>query len=72
MTDDYDRSSKFTSTPESFTSSCQYCKWLSQELPTHCTAFPTGDGIPEIIRFGENPHTEPFPGDNGLMFEPKE
>lgn len=68
-----DRSDKFTFTaPELFTSSCQTCKWLDPELVTHCTAFPKGRGIPEAIRFGSNPHTSPYKGDHGLMFEPLE
>ena len=34
-----------------------------------CRAFPVG--IPEPIATGENPHTEPYPGDHGIRFEPK-
>ena len=33
-----------------------------------CAAFP--DGIPSQIAYGDNPHTEPFPGDHGIRFEP--
>ena len=32
-----------------------------------CDAFP--DGIPYAIAYGDNPHTKPFPGDNGIQFE---
>ncbi len=32
-----------------------------------CEAFP--DGIPHEIWIGENKHTEPYPGDNGIQFE---
>ncbi len=32
-----------------------------------CAAFP--NGIPLEIWKGENPHTEPYPGDNGIRFE---
>lgn len=32
-----------------------------------CAAFPAG--IPKEIRTGENRHTTPFPGDNGIQFE---
>jgi len=32
-----------------------------------CEAFP--DGIPDDIAYGDNPHTTPFPGDNGILFE---
>ena len=35
-----------------------------------CEAFP--EGIPDEIRLGENDHTNPVSGDNGLMFEPLE
>ena len=34
-----------------------------------CDAFP--DGIPDEIAYGDNPHTSPFPGDNGIQFEPE-
>lgn len=33
-----------------------------------CGAFP--DGIPDEIADGEHDHTKPFPGDNGILFEP--
>lgn len=32
-----------------------------------CKAFP--DGIPMEIWMGENPHTEAYPGDQGIQFE---
>lgn len=32
-----------------------------------CEAFP--DGVPKEIAFGDNDHTEPFDGDNGIQFE---
>ena len=35
-----------------------------------CKAFPKG--IPDEIAYGNNKHLEPFPGDNGIQFEPKE
>ena len=36
------------------------------ELPA-CKAFP--NGIPFEISYGDNPHTTPYPGDNGIQYE---
>ena len=36
----------------------------------YCSAFP--NGIPEEIAYGNNPHTKPFIGDNGIRFEKEE
>ena len=33
-----------------------------------CAAFPKG--IPDVIAFGDNLHLTPFPGDNGIQYEP--
>ena len=35
-----------------------------------CEAFP--DGIPDDIAYGDNLHTEPVDGDNGIQFEKEE
>ena len=32
-----------------------------------CKAFP--NGIPDVIWLGENKHTEPYPGDSGIMYK---
>ena len=32
-----------------------------------CKAFP--DRIPPEISYGDNLHTDPFPGDNGIQYE---
>ena len=34
-----------------------------------CKAFP--DGIPDEIIQGRVEHNKPYPGDHGIMFEPK-
>lgn len=48
--------------------------WLDQEQEKSevviCSAFPKG--IPEEIAYGRNLHIEPFPGDQGIRFEPME
>ena len=33
----------------------------------YCKAFP--DRIPDEIAYGENPHTAPYPGDNGIQYQ---
>ncbi len=46
---------------------CNHCKHNHRDLT--CDAFP--ERIPRgIIRRGE--HNTPYPGDNGIRFEPKE
>ncbi|MCB1157383.1 MAG: hypothetical protein H7A25_22250 [Leptospiraceae bacterium] len=50
---------------------CYDCKHFIDDDSTkfHCKAF---DGIPTEILLGKNDHTSPYPGDNGIQFEPKE
>ena len=48
---------------------CLVCERVDNpEEPTTCEAFPTG--IPQEILTGSFVHTEPFDGDNGLVFAP--
>ena len=49
--------------------SCYKCKHLNKDNVS-CDAFP--DVIPQDIIAGVIDHRKPFPGDNGILFEPKE
>jgi len=61
--------------PKCFSRKCRHYRgvlWLGDEESTEvnvCAAFP--EGIPDEIAYGENPHTKPFQGDNGIQFEKK-
>ena len=48
---------------------CGVCTHLSQTDGLACQAFP--DGIPEDIWQMRYDHRNPYPGDNGVLFEPK-
>ena len=51
---------------------CYYCKnyITADAIPPKCKAFPVG--IPwELVR-EEVDHTKPYPGDNGIQYEPRE
>ena len=49
--------------------SCQKCKHLNKD-GISCDAFP--DVIPQDILASVFDHRKPWPGDNGILFEPKE
>lgn len=46
---------------------CNLCKHLTSTQDQTCEAFPKG--IPAVIWRGDNDHTKPFKGDNGIQFE---
>lgn len=52
---------------------CNNCKNYDRENNKEitCRAF-TPDRIPEVILQGKNDHKKPFPGDNGIRFDPIE
>jgi len=47
---------------------CSFCNHQRADHYT-CDAFP--DGIPEEIWVGRVDHKSPYPGDNGIMFDPR-
>jgi len=48
--------------------SAQCTRCAHYRLFGECAAFPKG--IPDPIFAGEHDHTQPYPGDNGIRFEP--
>lgn len=49
---------------------CRFCRRLNRRSRLLCEAFGE-DPIPSVIRSGEFDHRNPFRGDNGLQFAPK-
>ena len=47
---------------------CQTCKL--KLAPNKCKAYP--DGTPLLLSLDLVPHTEPYEGDNGILYEPEE
>ena len=60
---------RFVSTGDDivFLSSCGKCIHKTLGAAT-CTAYPKG--IPDPILTGKVSHKKPYPGDNGIRFEP--
>lgn len=52
-------------------SQCEHCKHWADRLKRRkvCSAFPSG--IPDEIFWWEFDHRNPYPGDNGIRFEPQ-
>ena len=48
---------------------CSFCSRLDLTKERGCEAFKT---IPLEIWLGENDHTKPYEGDNGILFKKKE
>ena len=49
---------------------CIGCRHLVGNLmEPHCSAFP--EGVPWDVLLSKVDHRQPFPGDNGIQFEPK-
>lgn len=53
-----------------YSSVCLYCARKCRTSRHLCQAFPKG--IPPEIWSGENDHRQPYPGDGGLLFMPRD
>jgi len=50
---------------------CFRCKHFTEDsLPLACAAFPKGIPVPILVAKAD--HTEPYEGDHGIQFEPRE
>jgi hypothetical protein len=61
-----ERTGRRADLPVQISQQCATCKRLRDGLS--CESFPAG--IPEPILSGKHDHTEPFPGDHGLRYQP--
>jgi len=49
---------------------CTTCKHFTPEKGNpKCAAFP--NGVPDDIFWGDHDHRKPYPGDGGIVYEPK-
>lgn len=55
-----------------FSPVCSWCAHLYRLEGRTCDAFTKRDSIPLEIWMGEHEHRTPYPGDNGIQFEPIE
>lgn len=61
---------KFMGGPEEMVlPQCNHCRHRAADART-CAAFP--GGIPGEIESNRHDHRKPYPGDNGIRFEPKD
>ena len=49
---------------------CSYCRSYRPSDGRTCAAFPAENSIPLEIWQGEYDHRQPYPGDNGILFDP--
>jgi hypothetical protein len=55
-----------TEVPSGKGENCYFCKHTTGDRK--CKPFAR---IPDDIWFGKHDHTKPYPGDNGILFEPR-
>lgn len=51
---------------------CSWCRHLDNDRADgpFCAAFPGGEGIPREILLGWVDHRDPYPGDQGIRYDP--
>lgn len=51
---------------------CTLCKHFRDVVFAHATCDAYPDGIPPAVLSWEQDHRIPFPGDHGILFEPRD